>query len=120
MTDKQEPGLVERLREAHDRLNCLVDAGGRRFKTPEERDSECEQASALCWKAADVLASKDAEIAALREALEPFAAVANEYDDAEDDDFEVWRDAGPERAVRASFKLDNYRRARKALETHNG
>jgi len=52
---------------------------------------------------------------ALREALEPFAKVADEYHDSEDDSFEVWQDAGPIRTIRASFKLENYRRARAAL-----
>lgn len=57
------------------------------------------------------------EVEALREALEPFAAVANEYDDREDDTFEVWMDAGPVmvRDIREALRLSAFRRARQAL-----
>lgn len=52
----------------------------------------------------------------LREALEPFAKVADIYDDREDDEFEVWVDAGPVRMLEAgTFKLKHFRRARQAL-----
>lgn len=50
-----------------------------------------------------------------REALEPFAKVADEYDEAEDDDFEVWHDAFMNEILRASFKLGHYRKARDLL-----
>ncbi len=50
-----------------------------------------------------------------REALTFFASVADEYDDSEDDSFEVWQDAGPVRNIRQSFRLEHYRRARQAL-----
>ena len=56
----------------------------------------------------------------LREALEPFAKVADEYCDSEDDSFEVWQDAGPIRTIRASFRLENYRHARAALKAAGG
>lgn len=52
---------------------------------------------------------------AMREALKPFAAVADEYDEGEDDAYEVWQDAGPVRLIRASFRLGLYRMARAAL-----
>lgn len=55
------------------------------------------------------------DCAGMREALAPFAAVADEYDDRESDDFEVWKDAGPVRTIRATFKLGMYRKARAAL-----
>ena len=57
------------------------------------------------------------EVEALREALEPFAAVADEYDDREDDTFEVWMDAGPVmvRDIREALRLSAFRRARQAL-----
>lgn len=51
----------------------------------------------------------------VREALTFFASVADEYDDSEDDSFEVWQDAGPVRNIRQSFRLEHYRRARQAL-----
>jgi hypothetical protein len=67
-------------------------------------------------RAADARAeAAEAEIERLREGLKPFAEVADHYDDREDDDFEVWVDAGPERIIRASFVLRLYRRARSAL-----
>lgn len=53
----------------------------------------------------------------MQEALKPFAEVADQYDDTDDDDHEVWMDAGPERVIRGSFKLENYRRAREAFRT---
>ena len=49
------------------------------------------------------------------EVLAPFAAVADEYDDAEDDEYEVWKDAGPWKVVRASFTLKHFRAARAAI-----
>jgi hypothetical protein len=72
-------------------------------------------------ESAPSVADMAAEIARLREALEPFAAVADEYDDGEDDHFEVWVDAGPERTIRSTFELRKYRRARAALKgaTHD-
>lgn len=53
-----------------------------------------------------------AEVERLRVALKPFADVADEYADQEADSFEVWKDAGPERLIRASFRLGLYRAAR--------
>lgn len=50
----------------------------------------------------------------MEEALKPFADVADEYDDSDDDHHEVWVDAGPQRVIRGSFKLEHYRRARSA------
>lgn len=63
------------------------------------------------WNSRTVSAAYEA----MRKALEPFAAIADEYDEREDDEFEVWRDAGPEKSIRASFKLALYRAARAAL-----
>ena len=54
-------------------------------------------------------------VEALVKALTPFAAVADEYDDREEDSYEVWRDAGPEQLIRESFRLELYRKARSAL-----
>lgn len=47
-----------------------------------------------------------------REALEPFAKIANEYDDREDDRFEIWKDAH-EPSTRIT--LGQCRRARAAI-----
>jgi len=61
-------------------------------------------------------AKAEAANARLMEALAPFAAVADEYDDGEDDSFEVWQDAGPIRNIRSTFYLKMFRRARSALD----
>ena len=55
-------------------------------------------------------------VEAVREALaalKPFVDIANEYDDAEDDDFQVWRDFD---VLGATLPLRNFRRARAAHE----
>lgn len=54
------------------------------------------------------------DISTAIEALKPFADVADEYHDSEDDHLEVWMDAGPQRLIRASFELGMYRKAREA------
>jgi hypothetical protein len=46
------------------------------------------------------------------EALTPLAAIADEYSDAEDDEFEVWQDFD---VLGATLPLRNFRAARKAL-----
>jgi len=58
----------------------------------------------------------------LREALRPFAEVADLYDDREDDDHEIWADRGTRSfAVPPSaFQLATYRRARQAYQTLPG
>ena len=54
----------------------------------------------------------------LVEALEPFAAVADLYDDGDDDSHEVWVDrSGVGGVPREAFYLRNYRKAREALAT---
>jgi hypothetical protein len=50
--------------------------------------------------------------ARLREALEPFAKIADEYAAQEEDDFQVWRDFD---VLGATLPLRNFRRARTAL-----
>lgn len=54
------------------------------------------------------------DISTAIEALKPFADVADEYHDSDDDHHEVWMDAGPQRLIRASFELALYRKAREA------
>lgn len=71
--------------------------------------------SAILTTAERAVAERDAlraEVERLRVALKPFADVADEYADQESDSFEVWKDAGPERLIRASFRLGLYRAAR--------
>lgn len=54
-----------------------------------------------------------ADNARLREALKPFAAIANDYNDQDADDFEVFTDFDN---LGASLPLKRFRRARAALE----
>lgn len=56
------------------------------------------------------------EVLRLRAALAPFAAVADEFDEREDDNHEVWIDAGPERLIREAFRLRMFRAARTSLQ----
>ena len=82
---------------------------------PEDyRDNEIEP-----LYSASALASKDAEIAALWKALEPFAEVASPetggVDDDEPDDRHIW-----EHPCALDLTLGDLRRALKAWETHNG
>ena len=57
-----------------------------------------------------------AAIESLVAALEPLAEIANQYDDAEDDEWEVWRDGPVIPAMRSNLELRHFRRARTALE----
>ncbi len=68
--------------------------------------------AALTDKSADALEAAATEAERLREALEPFAAIADEYAAQEDDDFQVWRDFD---ALGASLPLRHFRAARQAL-----
>ena len=58
----------------------------------------------------------EAEVRRKDAALEPFAAVADEYHDSDDDHHEVWMDAGPQRLIRSTFELRKFRAARAALQ----
>lgn len=75
--------------------------------------ADCPRTKALRTRIAEL----EGALADAREALEPFAEVADCYHDSEDDNFEVWVDAGPERIIRASFKLAHCRQAREAAAT---
>ncbi len=79
--------IVGQLREAHDRINCLVDSAG--FKSQAQLDQDVEGAMALCWKAAD-------EIERLRAALQTIVDGIPRPEAAE-----TWRDDGkPSKADR--------------------
>ncbi|WP_038367777.1 hypothetical protein [Bosea sp. UNC402CLCol] len=70
--------------------------------------------------AASATSQRDEALAALkaaREALEPFARIAEEYADQEDDDFQVWRDFD---VLGATLPLRIFRAARSALENGPG
>lgn len=54
----------------------------------------------------------ESELAVIREALEPFARIADEYSAEEDDDFQVWKDFD---VLGATLPLKIFRRARAAL-----
>jgi hypothetical protein len=96
--------MEQRLREALDGAGC-----GKTSYRPEKLWTVNES------DLTRIAARLEQGEARLREALEPFAAVADEYDDSDDDHHEVWMDAGPQRLIRASFRLELYRRARQAL-----
>jgi len=65
----------------------------------------------VAWSAPDERPSTEPS-EEMVEALRPFADIANEYDDAEDDDFQVWKDFD---VMGASLPLKHFRRARAAL-----
>ena len=99
-----ETELVQRLR-AH--ANYLREYGGDR------------KTAGLYDAAAARLTTLEAENKALREALEPFAEVADAFSNQEDDTFETWRDCHiPE--VKEASKLLHFRRARAALTPATG
>lgn len=82
------------------------------------RLAEAEEASAEFMaemgRMADTIEADRARIAELEAVLGPFAAVADAFDDREDDDFETWRDCHqPE--IKEASKLRHFRRARAAL-----
>jgi hypothetical protein len=54
----------------------------------------------------------EAQLEEARKVLEPFAEVAGEYSDQEDDSHEVWKDAGPDKIIQGSFELRHFRAAR--------
>jgi hypothetical protein len=77
---------------------------------------ESVEEAVSAWNARTLAPLHEVEVLeAMRSALEPFAAIADEYDDSDDDAHEVWIDAGPEKVIRGSFALRNYRLARAAL-----
>jgi hypothetical protein len=78
----------------------------------QENQKDSQHPGDFCRAVRKALASPPVPSPDLLEVLKPFAAVADEYDEGEDDTFEVWQDAGPQRLIRASFALRNYRRAR--------
>ena len=54
------------------------------------------------------------KVEVLEAALKPFAEIAEAYDEAEDDGFEVWKDFD---TLGSSLPLRNFRKARAALNT---
>ena len=79
---------------------------------PEEWMARAEAAEEREQAAMAHFRTAEAEVARLRGALEPFAAIAEEYSDAEDDDFQVWKDFD---VLGATLPLSHFRRARSAL-----
>lgn len=69
-------------------------------------------------KVSDALIAMQGRLDAARESLEPFAKLVDCYDEAEDDEHEVWVDAGPITVItdaRKALQLRNFRKAAKAL-----
>lgn len=71
----------------------------------------------LLEEAATALEAQQAQIKRLAEALRPLALIADNYDDEEDDAFQVWQDFD---ILGASLPLRNFRRARSALNEVTG
>jgi hypothetical protein len=110
MTEHQAPAgsredIVDRLR--------LVGASARDDLYPGLRVIHVTVAA----EAADTIEALRSQLAEAREALKPFAEIANEYTDAEDDTFQVWRDFD---VLGATLPLRNFRRARAVLSTPSG
>ena len=59
------------------------------------------------------LKEAEAKLAEANKALEPFARIADDYTDEEDDDFQVWKDFD---VLGATLPLKHFRAARRARE----
>jgi hypothetical protein len=106
-------------------FNTLLEAAGEAATALASAEARAEKWKSACMEAREGCNQRSATIRSLRskretaearadrleKALEPFAAVADEFSDAEDDTFEVWRDFNiPE--IREASKLKHFRRAR--------
>ena len=97
--------------------------------TPETTEEVERLFGHICWGdqdddnakrlTAERIQALKSRIADLEQALEPFATIANQYSDSEDDEFEIWRDFHPMvRELRIT--LGKFRKARAVLETKEG
>lgn len=59
----------------------------------------------------------EAQLAEANKALEPFARIADDYTDEEDDDFQVWKDFD---VLGATLPLKHFRAGRQALANSGG
>lgn len=102
------------IREADEALANAIDfiAAERTLREAAERlASEWQKQAA---EAMDQHQAVEERAEAMEKALRPFAAVADEYSDREDDSFEVWRDCH-QPVTKVMTRLENFRRARAAL-----
>lgn len=74
---------AEALRAQHDRLNCNVDACGRRFKSDKQKAAEIEEAMTLCLAAAQ---SMDALLGRIESAERALGAQGYDYEIVMHDD----------------------------------
>ena len=77
-----------------------------------ERAAEASSQKATISSQSERIAELEAALREKDKALKPFAAIADDYADQEDDDFQVWRDFD---VLGASLPLRHFRRARAAL-----
>lgn len=93
--------LIERLNYVIDRV-CDPDCEGRCKVCPRE----------ACQEAATALATQDARIKELEEALRPFADACEAVDDAALDRYEIW-----EAPAAMEIRVGDLRRARSTVQT---
>lgn len=93
------------MTNAQTEARAIVEEYGKRPKT-----------SILINLIATALAAKDAQLAEANKVLEPFARIADEYGD-EEDDFQIWKDFD---VLGASLPLKHFRAARRAREAQGG
>lgn len=105
------PDTLQTLTAENARLRERVEAAEKERKEAAVFGADVLHEALIATEA--LLAARQT-IERLTEALRPFSAVADEYDDREDDAFEVWRDCH-EPVTRAMTALRNFRRARAVL-----
>lgn len=105
---------LEALDRACEAIRLRNDTCGNPYAARPSYEAIKDARAAITATAAEI-ATLSARCETMAMALKPFAAVADEYSDQEDDSFEVWIDAGPEKIINASFRLRMYRTARAAL-----
>lgn len=123
------------MTDAQTEARALLETAGARFPDYEEYDAAVAViATALAAKdaelaqviktgferCADITAraeAAEAQLAEARKALEPFARIADDYTDEEDDDFQVWKDFD---VLGATLPLKHFRAARRAREAQGG
>ncbi|MGV5268851.1 hypothetical protein ACV4W4_35705, partial [Pseudomonas aeruginosa] len=118
MTVAQHERIVGELRAESAKLSeALDECDGDRWKLRSERDAANARLHEVATACATAEQQRDAvlaRVAELETALEPFAAVADAYDDSEDDDHEPYTDMGCDDRLRLT--LGQHRAGRIALE----
>ncbi|EOK5397472.1 hypothetical protein ACM6SP_005964 [Pseudomonas aeruginosa] len=115
---EQHDRIVGELQAENAKLSeSLDECDGDRWKLRSERDAanaRLHEVATACATAEQERDAALARVAELETALEPFAAVADAYDDSEDDDHEPYTDMGCDDRLRLT--LGQHRAGRIALE----